>query len=85
MLVISGQVKRETCKTSYGDAQAALRQLGDQEVDIVRMSKGITKFSEIVLGPEYDPLPPRARLVSGDSRPSRTAPARHTLWTSKRP
>jgi acetolactate synthase I/II/III large subunit len=51
MLVISGQVKRETCMASFGEACAALRQLGDQEVDIVRMTKGITKYSEIVLDP----------------------------------
>jgi acetolactate synthase I/II/III large subunit len=43
MLVISGQVKRETCMATYGPSN--LRQLGDQEVDIVRMVKGITKYS----------------------------------------
>ena len=51
MLVISGQVKRETCIAAYGDGCAGLRQLGDQEVDIVRMAKGITKYAEIVLDP----------------------------------
>ena len=51
MIVISGQVKRETCMAAYGDAVAGLRQLGDQEVDIVRMAKGITKYAEIVLDP----------------------------------
>lgn len=52
MLVISGQVKRETCRASYGESCANLRQLGDQEVDIVRMAKGITKYSELVLDPQ---------------------------------
>src|SRR3954463_5014758 len=49
MLVISGQVKRETCITSYGPG--SLRQLGDQEVDIIRMVKGITKYSVFVDDP----------------------------------
>ena len=51
LVVISGQVKRETCMASYGDAIVGLRQLGDQEVDIVRMVKRITKYAEIVLDP----------------------------------
>jgi acetolactate synthase I/II/III large subunit len=51
MLVISGQVKRATCMAAYGDRCAGLRQLGDQEVDIVRMAKGITKYAELVLDP----------------------------------
>jgi acetolactate synthase-1/2/3 large subunit len=46
MLVLSGQVKRETCMASYGLTD--LRQLGDQEVDIIRMVKGITKYSVFV-------------------------------------
>jgi acetolactate synthase-1/2/3 large subunit len=50
MLVISGQVKRETCMATYGLTD--LRQLGDQEVDIVRMVRGITKYSVLVTDPE---------------------------------
>ncbi|MDB6059460.1 MAG: acetolactate synthase, partial [Verrucomicrobiales bacterium] len=49
MLVISGQVKRETCMASYDLPQ--LRQLGDQEVDIVRMVKGIAKYAAYVSDP----------------------------------
>jgi acetolactate synthase-1/2/3 large subunit len=49
MLVISGQVKRETCIATYG--MTKLRQLGDQEVDIVRMVKGITKYSILIEDP----------------------------------
>lgn len=49
MLVISGQVKRETCMASYN--LPGLRQLGDQEVDIVRMVRGITKYADIVSDP----------------------------------
>src|SRR4051812_9075768 len=49
MLVISGQVKRETCMATYG--LRGLRQLGDQEVDIVRMAGGITKYAAMVTDP----------------------------------
>jgi acetolactate synthase I/II/III large subunit len=50
MLILSGQVKRETCMATYGLTD--LRQLGDQEVDIIRMVKGITKYSVFVNDPE---------------------------------
>jgi acetolactate synthase-1/2/3 large subunit len=49
MLVISGQVKRETCLHTY--APTALRQLGDQEADIVRMVQGIAKYAVVVDDP----------------------------------
>jgi acetolactate synthase I/II/III large subunit len=51
MVVISGQVKRETCLASYPEECRGLRQLGDQEVDIVRMVQGITKYACTVLDP----------------------------------
>ncbi|MBA4015779.1 MAG: acetolactate synthase [Pirellula sp.] len=50
MLVVSGQVKRETCLASY--SLPGLRQLGDQEVDIVRMVGGITKYAVLVMEPD---------------------------------
>ncbi len=50
MLIISGQVKLETCLASYNLPH--LRQLGDQEVDIIRMVKGITKYAAFVSKPE---------------------------------
>jgi acetolactate synthase-1/2/3 large subunit len=50
MLIISGQVKRETCMRTYGITN--LRQLGDQEVDIIRMVEGITKYSVWIDDPE---------------------------------
>jgi acetolactate synthase-1/2/3 large subunit len=50
MLVLSGQVKRETCMSTY--SLTGLRQLGDQEVDIVRMVGGITKYAVLVREPE---------------------------------
>jgi acetolactate synthase I/II/III large subunit len=50
MLVLSGQVKRETCMATYGLTE--LRQLGDQEVDIVRMVGGITKYAVLIREPD---------------------------------
>jgi len=50
MLIISGQVKRETCLASFDLPH--LRQLGDQEANIVAMARPITKYCEIVLRPE---------------------------------
>ena len=49
MLIVSGQVKRETLVTNYD--LPALRQLGDQEIDIVGMAKGVTKYAEVVMDP----------------------------------
>jgi len=42
MLVLSGQVKRATKKSSV--EHLGLRQLGDQEVDIINVAKPITKY-----------------------------------------
>ncbi|MGE5110863.1 MAG: thiamine pyrophosphate-binding protein [Acidobacteriaceae bacterium] len=50
MVIVSGQVKRETCKTLTGFTE--LRQLGDQEVDIVSMVRGITKYAALVDDPK---------------------------------
>jgi acetolactate synthase I/II/III large subunit len=50
MLIVSGQVKRETVKTLRGLEH--LRQLGDQEVDIVSMVRGITKYSVLIDDPK---------------------------------
>ena len=49
MVVVSGQVKRETLRANSG---VPLRQLGDQEVDIVAMVKPITKMAELVSSPQ---------------------------------
>jgi acetolactate synthase-1/2/3 large subunit len=56
LLVISGQVKRETCMRALGIT--GLRQLGDQEADIVAMVRGITKYAVFV----DDPLSVRYHL-----------------------
>ena len=49
MLVISGQVKRETCLAMHN--VPGLRQLGDQETDIINMVKGITKYAVFIKDP----------------------------------
>jgi acetolactate synthase-1/2/3 large subunit len=50
MLIISGQVKRETCM-AFNNVPG-LRQLGDQEADIISMVKGITKYAVLIREPE---------------------------------
>lgn len=49
-LYISGQVKYETTLDSVSGLN--LRQLGDQEVDIISMVKPITKYAEMVKNPK---------------------------------
>jgi acetolactate synthase-1/2/3 large subunit len=49
MLIISGQVKRESYLRYYDLPN--LRQLGDQEADILSMVKGITKYAVTVFNP----------------------------------
>jgi acetolactate synthase-1/2/3 large subunit len=50
MLVVSGQVRRETTM-AYNGLSGKLRQLGDQEADIVAMVKGVTKYAVSIDGP----------------------------------
>lgn len=49
MIVVSGQAKRETLVSSYRVPN--LRQLGDQEVDIISMVSGITKHAILLTDP----------------------------------
>jgi acetolactate synthase-1/2/3 large subunit len=49
VLYISGQVKTSTCLYSASDLN--LRQLGDQEVDIISIVKPITKYAVMVKNP----------------------------------
>ena len=53
MIVVSGQVKRETLLAL--NPIAGLRQLGDQEVDIVAMATPVTKWRHLIRGPEELP------------------------------
>jgi len=50
MLILSGQVKRETCMATYHIP--GLRQIGDQEADTVAMVHGITKYAVFVDDPK---------------------------------
>ncbi len=50
MIVISGQVKRATCLATT--PVPGLRQLGDQEGDIIPMARGVTKYAATVERPE---------------------------------
>jgi acetolactate synthase-1/2/3 large subunit len=49
MLVLSGQAKRETLYATYDLPE--LRQLGDQEVDIISAVQKMTKYARLVLDP----------------------------------
>ena len=48
MFVVSGQVKRETIA---GNTGLPLRQLGDQEIDILAMARSVTKYAFCVQDP----------------------------------
>lgn len=50
MFVLSGQVKRET--TIWSCKELGLRQLGDQEFDIIDSVKNMTKYSAMVTNPQ---------------------------------
>src|ERR1035437_2697229 len=49
-LYLSGQVKYET--TVYSCKELGLRQLGDQEVDIISVVKSLTKYSAVLENPD---------------------------------
>lgn len=51
MIVIGGQVKRETLRAT-SDVDAGLRQLGDQEADTMRMMAPITKAQWLLTNPD---------------------------------
>jgi len=46
ILVLSGQVKQETCMVTYPNLK--LRQLGDQEADIIDIVRPITKYAKMI-------------------------------------
>jgi acetolactate synthase-1/2/3 large subunit len=69
MLIISGHAKRETCLYKH-NLIGILRQLGDQESDIISMVQGITKYAVTI----DDPLAVRYHLeraihLAGSGRP----------------
>jgi len=67
MVVISGQVKTETMVSSY---DLPLRQLGDQEVNIVELADSITKYAVILADPsETKYVVERAIWTAKNGRP----------------
>ena len=67
MVVISGQVKRETIAENSG---LALRQLGDQEADMISMVRPITKYATLLQDPARTrEVIERALLLARSGRP----------------
>lgn len=67
MLIVSGQVKRETYLRNFPQP---LRQLGDQEVDIVSMARPVTKYATTVQDPnEIRRIMDKAIFLSTHGRP----------------
>lgn len=50
MFIISGQVKRET--TTWSCSEIGLRQLGDQEFDIINSVSNMTKYAVMITNPQ---------------------------------
>lgn len=50
MFIVSGQVKRET--TTWSCSEIGLRQLGDQEFDIVNSVSNMTKYAVMITNPQ---------------------------------
>ena len=73
MLILSGQVKRET--TIKSCPTLALRQLGDQECDITQMIRTITKYATMVWEPTDIALELEKALYL--ARSGRGGPVRH--------
>ena len=73
MVVVSGQVKWETLVRS---TDLPLRQLGDQEVDIIRLVEADDQVRRARHRPRIDPLPPRKGHPPGQDRPARPGLAR---------
>ncbi|MBS1197321.1 MAG: thiamine pyrophosphate enzyme binding domain protein [Proteobacteria bacterium] len=68
MLIISGQVKRETSLDFV--SLPGLRQLGDQEGPVIHMAKPVTKFAALARQPEdIATLLPKALAAATNGRP----------------
>jgi len=68
MLVLSGQVKRETCLDFV--PVAGLRQLGDQEGPVIQMARPVTVFAEVARTPgDLTILLPAALQAATAGRP----------------
>lgn len=68
MLILAGQVKRETCLDFV--TVPGLRQLGDQEGPVIHMAKPVCKFAELARRPEdIGALLPAALAAATGGRP----------------
>lgn len=69
MLVISGQVKTDTC-LDFADNLLNLRQLGDQEGPTIRLAKTITKYAVLIRRPkDLETVLPEAFKQAINGRP----------------
>jgi acetolactate synthase-1/2/3 large subunit len=67
MLIISGQVKKETYRNNY---PIPMRQLGDQEVDIVSMARPIVKYATVLQDPlQVKNVMDKAIYLANNGRP----------------
>jgi acetolactate synthase-1/2/3 large subunit len=67
MLVISGQVKKETYRNNY---LIPMRQLGDQEVDIVSMARPVVKYATVLQDPlQVKNVMDKAIYLANNGRP----------------
>jgi acetolactate synthase-1/2/3 large subunit len=68
VIFISGQVKYETCIDSCRGIQ--LRQLGDQEINIIDMVKPVTKYAKMIINPlEIGKVIDEAIEIAASGRP----------------
>lgn len=68
MIVISGQIKRETCRSFQGCDE--LRQLGDQEGPTIDLAKSVCKFAHLVRDEhEIETWLPHAYKMARSGRP----------------
>ena len=65
MFIVSGQVKRET---TIWSTDVPLRQLGDQEFNIVDCAKTMTKYAHMKI--LTAPRPPQEKTMTNDSTAS---------------
>lgn len=71
MIIISGQIKRETC-LSFFDLPL-LRQLGDQEGPTIAMAKPVCKFAHLVISEkDLETALPKAFIEATSGRPGPT-------------
>src|SRR5690606_27799496 len=71
MIVLSGQIKRETCIDFHDPDQVrGLRQLGDQEGPTIAMASPVCKYARLVRSPQdLESMLPHALALATGGRP----------------